>query len=201
MKRHESKKSKKRKFESYAYVLDFLEYGYPEDKRPLHQRKPIAQAFGEKQFVLMELVLKDDKTVELAERVYIEKGKSDKVEYISRMLKYEELTPTAKTELFYVIKEAIKKNEKRFIQFINECEPITNKMHSLQLLPGIGKTIMWKIIEEREVKPFESFEEMKERIKLLPDPIKIITKSLFNIFFKIIPFDFFYFFIKNVSLS
>ena len=164
MKRHESKKSKKRKFESYAYVLDFLEYGYPEDKRPLHQRKPIAQAFGEKQFVLMELVLKDDKTVELAERVYIGKGKRDRVEYISRMLKYEELTPTAKTELFYVIKEAIKKNEKRFIQFINECEPITNKMHSLQLLPGIGKTIMWKIIEEREVKPFESFEDVEKRV-------------------------------------
>ncbi|AEH06942.1 DUF655 domain-containing protein [Methanothermococcus okinawensis] len=157
-------KSKKRKFENYAYVLDFLEYGYPDDKRPLHQRKPIAQGFGEKQFVLMELVLKDDKTVEIGERVYIGKGKRDKVEYISRMLKYEELTPTAKTELFYVIKEAVKRNEKKFIQFINECGPITNKMHSLQLLPGIGKTTMWKIIEEREAKPFESFEDVEKRV-------------------------------------
>ena len=157
-------KSKKRKFESSAYVLDYLEYGYPDDKRPIHQRKPIAQAFGEEQFVLMELVLKDSKTVELAERVYIGKGKRDKVEYISRMLRYDELTPTAKTELFYVIKEAVKMNEKRFIQFINECPPITNKMHSLQLLPGIGKTTMWKIIEEREVKPFESFEDIEKRV-------------------------------------
>lgn len=157
-------KNKKRKFEDYAYILDYLEYGYPEDKRPMHQKKPIAQAFGEKQFVLMELILKENKPVDLAERVYIGKGKRDKVDYVLRMLKYDELTPTAKTELFYVIKEAVKRNEKRFMKFINECAPITNRMHSLQLLPGIGKTIMWKIIEERELKPFESFEDVEKRI-------------------------------------
>ncbi len=157
-------KNKKRKFEDYAYILDYLEYGYPDDKRPMHQKKPIAQAFGEKQFVLMELILKENKPVDLAERVYIGKGKRDKVDYVSRMLKYDELTPTAKTELFYVIKEAVKRNEKRFMKFINECGPITNRMHSLQLLPGIGKTIMWKIIEERELKPFESFEDVEKRV-------------------------------------
>jgi putative nucleotide binding protein len=101
------RKSKKRKiFEDYAYVLDYLEYGYPDDKRPLHQQKPIAQAFGEKQFVLMELVLKDDKTAELAERVYIGKGKRDKVEYVSKMLKYEDLTPTANRVISYYKKSS-----------------------------------------------------------------------------------------------
>lgn len=155
---------KKRKFENYAYILDFLEYGHADDNIPLHQRKAVAQAFGEEQFVLMEMALKDNKTVELAERVYIGKGKRDKIDHIIKMLKYDELTPTSKTELFYTIKEAIMKNEKRFVNFINKCEPITTRLHSLQLLPGIGKAVMWKIIEERELKPFESFEDIEKRV-------------------------------------
>jgi len=157
-------RGKKRIFENYAYVLDFLPYGYPEENIPIHQRKPIAQGFGEKQFVLMEMVVKRDQSLDLAERVYIGKGKRDKIEYISRTLKYDELTPTAKTELLYVIKEAVKRNEKRFIDFINTCQPITTRLHTLQLLPGVGKTLMWKILEEREKKPFESFEDIEKRI-------------------------------------
>jgi len=157
-------RGKKRTFENYAYVLDFLPYGYPEENIPIHQRKPIAQGFGEKQFVLMEMVVKRDQSLDLAERVYIGKGKRDKIEYISRTLKYDELTPTAKTELLYVIKEAVKRNEKRFIDFINTCQPITTRLHTLQLLPGVGKTLMWKILEEREKKPFESFEDIEKRI-------------------------------------
>ena len=158
------KKDKKLKFEDYAHILDYLEYGHSEDTRPAHQKRPLAQAFGEKQFVLMELILKDDCPVELAERVYIGKDKRDKVDFVAKMIKYDELTPTAKTELFYVIKEAVKKNEDRFIEFINNCGPITGRMHTLQLLPGIGKTVMWKIIEERELRPFKTFEEIEERV-------------------------------------
>ena len=153
------KKNKPQKFENYAWVLDYLPYGYP-DKPD----EPIVQGLGEYQFLLMEMIPKPNVDIELGERVYIGKGKRDKVDYVSRMLKYEELTPTAKTELFYVIKEAVKRNEKRFMKFINECAPITTKMHALQLLPGIGKTTMWKIIDERELKPFESFEDVEKRV-------------------------------------
>ena len=157
-------RGKKRIFENYAYVLDFLPYGYPEENIPIHQRKPIAQGFGEKQFVLMEMVVKEDVNVDLAERVYIGRGKRGKVEYVTRTLRYEDLTPTAKTELLYVIMEAVKRNEKRFVDFINKCQPITTRLHTLQLLPGVGKTLMWKILEEREKKPFESFEDIERRI-------------------------------------
>ncbi|GBF36079.1 DUF655 domain-containing protein [Methanofervidicoccus abyssi] len=177
MKKH---RSKKRVFENYAYVLDFLPYGYPEENIPIHQRKPVAQGFGEKQFVLMEMIIKKDQSVDLAERVYIGRGKRDKVEYISRTLKYEDLTPTAKTELLYVIMEAVKRNEKRFVDFINKCQPITTRLHTLQLLPGVGKTLMWKILEEREIKPFESFEDIEKRIhrNLLNAIAKRIEKEL-----------------------
>ncbi len=162
--KNNNKNNKKRKFEEYAYILDYLEYGYPEDNRPMYMKKPIAQAFGEKQFVLMELSVKEGNPLELAERVYIGKGKRDKIDHVSRMLKYDDLTPTAKTELLYVIKESVKRNEKKFVDFINTCPSITPRLHTLQLLPGIGKALMWKIIEEREFKPFESFEDIEKRI-------------------------------------
>ncbi|MEK6809815.1 MAG: DUF655 domain-containing protein, partial [Nanoarchaeota archaeon] len=37
---------------------------------------------------------------------------------------------------------------------------------------------MWEIIEERKGKPFESFEDLQKRVKLLPDPQKAIIKRL-----------------------
>jgi putative nucleotide binding protein len=37
---------------------------------------------------------------------------------------------------------------------------------------------MWEIVEERRVKDFESFEDLKSRIKLMPDPEKIIVKRI-----------------------
>ena len=39
---------------------------------------------------------------------------------------------------------------------------------------------MWEIIEERKEKPFESFEDMKSRIRLLPDPEKAIVKRIIS---------------------
>ena len=111
----------------------------------------------------MELMLKDNKSVELAERVYIGKGERDKVNYVSRILKYEELTSTAKTELPYIIKEVVKRNEKQFIKFINECDFIILKVY-VKFLPGIGIRKLRKILEERELKPFESFEDFEKRV-------------------------------------
>jgi len=51
-------------------------------------------------------------------------------------------------------------------------------MHQLELLPGLGKKHMWEILEAREEKPFESFEDIKKRIKLMPDPKRIIIKRI-----------------------
>ena len=51
-------------------------------------------------------------------------------------------------------------------------------MHQIELLPGVGKKHMWEIIEKREEKPFESFEDIKKRVKLMPDPEKAIIKRI-----------------------
>ena len=46
------------------------------------------------------------------------------------------------------------------------------------MLPGIGKKHMWEIIGEREKKPFESFEDIKNRVKLMPNPENTIIKRI-----------------------
>lgn len=47
----------------------------------------------------------------------------------------------------------------------------------MELIPGIGKKYMWQIINERERKPFESFEDLKTRTEI-PDPAKLIAKRI-----------------------
>ena len=37
---------------------------------------------------------------------------------------------------------------------------------------------MWEIIEERGEKPFESFEDIKKRVKLVPDPLKSVIRRI-----------------------
>jgi putative nucleotide binding protein len=52
-------------------------------------------------------------------------------------------------------------------------------MHSLQLLPGIGQTLMWAILEERKKDPFRNFEDIANRTKL-QNPKKVITARIIN---------------------
>jgi putative nucleotide binding protein len=35
----------------------------------------------------------------------------------------------------------VKEQEERFVEFFNKAEPITTKLHQLELLPGIGKRL------------------------------------------------------------
>ena len=37
---------------------------------------------------------------------------------------------------------------------------------------------MWEIIEAREIKQFESFIDIRQRVKLIPDPEKIVIKRI-----------------------
>jgi putative nucleotide binding protein len=172
------RKIDKEKLEDYAYVLDFLPYGHPDDKRPLHKREPLAQVVGEKFFTLLEVSVKKDKNPLVGDRVYIGKDlmQRDVVNKIKRRLRYEELTATAKSELPYVLEQMVKQQEERFVEFFNKAESITTKLHQLELLPGIGKKTMWAIIEERKKEPFKSFEDIAKRIKI--DPVKCVIQRI-----------------------
>ena len=164
--------------EETAIVLDFLPNGYPYDERPMYMKTPIAQAVGKEHFVLLEIVPKKGIHLQPFEEVYIGDGKRDKIHHIVGKIPISKLTATAKSELEFVIKDIIKKNEKRFIEFFNKAQPLSTRMHQLELLPGLGKKHMWQIIETRQEKLFDSFSDLKNRVKLMPDPEKTIVKRI-----------------------
>lgn len=164
--------------EENAVVLDFLPHGYPFDKRPSHKKTPIVQALGKTRFVLLELVPKKDIFLQPYEEVYIGEGKRDKIHHIIGRLPLERLTSTARTELEFVVKDLVSKNQEKFVKFFNSAQSLTTRMHQLELLPGLGKKHMWEILEKRQEKPFENFDDLKGRIKLMPDPEKVIVKRI-----------------------
>ncbi len=173
----EQEKTERSKEET-AIVLDFLPNGYPYDERPMYMKTPIAQAIGKEHFVLLELVPKKGIHLRSFEEAYIGDGKRDKIHHIVGKMPVSKLTATAKSELEFVIKDIVKKNENRFVEFFNKAQPLSTRMHQLELLPGLGKKHMWQIIETRDEKPFESFSDLKNRVKLMPDPEKTIIKRI-----------------------
>jgi len=166
--------SMERKKEEYAVVLDFLPHGYPFGG----ERAPIVQLIGEKYLTLLEASPKEGVYLNPRERVYIGVGKRDKIHHIRGKLEYDKLTNTAKMVLEEFVKSVVKEREKEFVEFFNRARPITMRLHQLELLPGIGKKHMWKILEEREEKPFESFEDLKKRVEFIPDPERMITRRI-----------------------
>ena len=172
-----SEKSEKSKEET-AIVLDFLPNGYSYDDRPMYMKTPIAQALGKERFVLLELVPKKGIHLQPFEAVYIGSGKRDKIHHIIGKISIGKLTATAKSELEFVVKDIVNKNEKRFVEFFNRAQPLSTRMHQLELLPGLGKKHMWQVIEVREEKPFESFADLRSRLKLISDPEKIVIRRV-----------------------
>ena len=169
---------KEKRRETYVRVLDFLPYGHPGDSRPVYQKKPLVQAVGEDKFVLMELSPKKDKIPALYERVYIGEGEREVIDHVIKRLRYDELTPTARVELPYILEMLVKESEARFIKAFNNAKPITTRLHTLDLLPGIGKKLMWAIVEERKKGEFASFEDLTKRVKGLHHPEKILAKRI-----------------------
>ncbi len=166
-----------KKYEDHGIVLDFLPQGHPEDPRPIHLREPIAQILGDTFFTLLEAVPKEGVVMTLYERVFIGKGERDKVDRIKRRVGYEELTAAAKSELPVAVEKLIDQDPGRFIEFFNRAAPVTTRFHQLELIPGIGKKLMWSILEERKKKPFKDFDDLSSRLKM-PDPKKMVVKRI-----------------------
>ena len=72
----------------------------------------------------------------------------------------------------------VKEREPDFVSFFNKAISITPKLHMLHLLPGIGKKLMWEILEERQKKPFTNFADISARIKSIPHPDKMIMARI-----------------------
>jgi putative nucleotide binding protein len=164
--------------EDYAYILDYLPQGRPDEKR--YKRGPTAYGIGTYQFKILELSPKPDATLQVGERVYIgkEAEKRHKILHVKRRIGYNDLTHAAQSELQPIIMEIIKSEPERYLKVYNEAQAITTRLHMLELIPGLGKKTMWAIIEERKKGPFQSFEDLENRVGALHHPEKHLAQRI-----------------------
>jgi putative nucleotide binding protein len=164
-----------RKYEEYAYILDFTQRGKSSTVRG--REGVIIQAIGEERLTLLELLGYGNATFEVGERLYIGRDGREKIISVLGRLEYSNISQTAKNELLATVEKIVLESEKRFIDYVNIAQPVTPRIHALELIPGIGKTYMMAIIKERESKKFESFQDIQDRIGL-KDPAKLIAKRI-----------------------
>jgi putative nucleotide binding protein len=164
--------------EDFVYILDYLPQGHPE--RKTFKREPLAYGLGETEFKLLELTPQPNVILNVGEKVYIGKEMENrtKILHVKRRVNFQELTAAAQSELPFVIEDLIMKSEDRFIRFFNEAQPITTRLHMLELLPGLGKKTMWHILEERKKAPFGSFNELSTRVNTIHQPEKIVARRI-----------------------
>jgi len=162
--------------EEIAVVLDYLPHGYPLERKMF----PVVQAVGKNNFTLLEIVPRRGTNFELKEEVYIGDGKRDKVLYIKGRLGRENITENAKEQLEEFIENFVTNDEQRFVEFFNKAEAINTRLHQFELLPGFGKKHTKAIVEAREEKQFESFEDLKARVHNIPNPKKAVEKRIFE---------------------
>ena len=160
--------------DDYIVVLDFLSTGHADSRKG----EPTVQGIGKNFLSLLEVILKEGVVVKPEDSLYIGEMKREHVKYVKGRISYNQLTGFAKSELEVVIDKIIDGDEKRFVNFFNIAGPVSTRLHSLELLPGIGKKHMWSIIEQRKKKKFENFEDLKKRVDMLPDPKRMIKKRI-----------------------
>jgi len=162
--------------ERTAVVLDFLPRGRPDDDRPQYERSPVALALGEADFRLVEAALTDDAGVNIGDRIGIEPP-GENVKQLRRAA-YDDLTSTAESELEYAIDRILETDEDRFVEFYNDAQPITTRLHVLNLLPGIGKQLRNNVLDARKRKPFESYADIEERVSGLYEPKDVLAERI-----------------------
>lgn len=168
-----------KKYEEFAYIIDYLPQGRLGSQKPVFGGEGIVQMIGGAYFTLLEAIPRRGETLQIGDMVYVGKRGRTQISHIVGRISYDGLTPMAKAELLTVIEKMIKSQEQRFLKFFNESQPITPRMHAMELIPGIGKKLMWQVLNQRDVKKFTSFDDLKERANI-PDPVKLLARRILD---------------------
>ncbi|MBT8242987.1 MAG: DUF655 domain-containing protein [Nitrosopumilus sp.] len=166
-----------RKYEEHAYVLDFNSRGKSTTVRG--RDGIIITAIGEDRLTLLEVLGIPNSTFEIGEKIYIGKEGRTKVLSVLGKMEYDKISSSAQSELDSVIEKIVTNNESKFVGYLNNAQPLTPRIHALELIPGIGKTYMKTMLEEREKKKFESYQDLQERVGF-KEPIKHISERIMD---------------------
>ena len=164
-----------RKYEEHAYVLDFKSRTKSTTVRG--RTGIIVIAIGEERLTLLEILGIENSTFDVGERIYIGKEGRTKVQSVLGKADYVKISDSAKDEIPTVVESIVTKNEAKFVDYINNAQPLTPRIHALELIPGVGKTYLNVIIKEREKVQFESFDDIEKRAGL-KEPRKHLSQRI-----------------------
>lgn len=162
--------------EDYAWVIEYL----PAGRADAIRKEPMVQLLGCRFFTLLEATVNPSAAIVMGQKVYVGKEGRKEIAHIKGRIRYEDLTHGAQEFLPAMLKKAIEEREADFIAFINSSKPISIRVHTLDLLPGIGKKNMEALIKERETKPFESFKDVHTRVPTLADPVGVFVHRIMS---------------------
>ena len=166
---------KPKRYEEHAYVLD---YEVRAKSRTVKGKNGIiVTAIGEDWLSLLEMLGMEKSQFEAGERVYIGKTGRTKVESVLGKIEYSKISQFAQDELNSAVVSIVANNEARFVAFINNAQPLTPRTHTLELIPGIGKTYMKAMLDEIAIKKFESYQDLQDRVGFY-EPIKHISERI-----------------------
>jgi len=109
----------------------------------------LAYAVSVDRFTLYELNLSEDADISILDRVKIRPDFEEGIKR-GREVDYGDLSDGARSELDYVVEDIVDEDEQRFVDFYNEAQPISLRLHQLNLLPGIGDKLRDNILDERK---------------------------------------------------
>ena len=164
-----------RKYEEYVYVLD--SDAHVKSTTVRGRSGTIVTAIGEEKLTLLEILGIENTEFEIGERLYIGKEGRTKIQSVLGKMYYEKISESAKNEIPGIVELIVRKNEKNYVDYINNAQPLTPRIHALELIPGIGKTYLNTMLEEREKKQFESFSDIEKRVHL-KEPIMHVSKRI-----------------------
>ena len=162
--------------EDYAWVIEYLPLGHASQVK----KEPVVQLLGTKFFTLLEATVNPSAAIVLGQKVYVGKEGREEVDHIKGRINYDKLTNGAREFLPNIIRKAVEEREEDFIRFLNNARPISIRVHTIDLLPGIGKKNMETLLKERDKAKFESFADLKKRVPTLTDPVGIFVHRILN---------------------
>jgi putative nucleotide binding protein len=162
--------------EDYAWVIEYL----PSGRADAIRKEPMIQLMGVQFFTLLEATIDPNAAIVMGTKVCVGKEGRNEVTHIKGRIKFEDLTHGAQEFLPSMLKKAVEERETDFVTFVNNSRPISIRVHTLDLLPGIGKKNMEAILKERETKPFESFKDIHARVPTLADPVGVFVHRIMS---------------------
>lgn len=143
--------------ETHVYVLDFKSRA----RSVLHRSREgtIVTALGEKRFILLEMLANPGERFDAGERIEVDA----RIQAVMGRLGRTRISSRANQELPRAIQSIVTGCEDRFIKFLNMAGLVTAQVHSLSMLPGVGKALLRTILKERQKRPFENYADVEAR--------------------------------------